>query len=166
MATEDHFQLEAALSNRLQRLESENAHLRQLERQAQMVGQQYWLANKDLQTALTEKNAHLSHLQNALSRTTTVLMTTTTCLHDAVAARLKSEEHLRREEHRREACQVSLRTEQGHLKQERLNHQAWQDSQKSEGERVRQRLQQKDERIKDLEDRLERHANAERMNIY
>ncbi len=155
MATEDHFQPEAVPSNRLQGLESENAHLRQLERQTRMIGQQYRLAKEDLQTALTEKNAHISHLQKALFHTTTVLITTTTCLHNVDTARLKSEENLRREEYRREACQVALQTEQGHLKQERLNHQAWLHRQKSESERVQQRLQQKDEHIKDLEDCLE-----------
>lgn len=59
MATEDHFQPEAAPSDRLQELERENAHLRK----------------------------KLFHTEDAL-------MTTTTCLRDADAVRLKSEEDL------------------------------------------------------------------------
>jgi flagellar basal body rod protein FlgB len=132
-----------------------------------MISQQYRLAKEDLQTTLAKKDAQLSHVRKALSHTTIVNMTTTTCLHDADAARLKSEENLRREEYRREACQVALQTEQAYLKQERLNHQAWLSCQKRESESVQQRLQQKEERIKDLEDLLERRGNAEgteRMN--
>lgn len=152
-------------SNQFQGLASEIAHLRQLERQARMVGRQYRLAKEDLEAALTEKNAHISHLQNALSHTTTVLMTKTSCLNDADAARLEGEENLRREEYRREACQVALRTEQGHLEQERLNHRAWRDSQKCEGERVQERLRQQNRRIRDLEDRLKNMQYAERVDL-